>query len=948
MDLFRNRFMQKRALYIFAAYVLIALLYFSRAFIHGEIIAPGDGLSYFYPLKLFFANELTSGNFPLWNPYIFSGLPFYASHQSGVFYPFNFLFIIPSEAFVFNILLLFHYALAAFFTYCLIRSLDVDEFSAFIGGFVFTFSGFMQAHKGHTNMINAAVWLPLILFLFEKIRCEKKMIYSILSAAAIAMQILAGHFQMCINTYLVLILYLAYHITLIEKQYRARFIMQAIIALFAGFVFAAPQLYATYELSELSVRQKMSYASLTEYSFSLKMLPTLIFPYFFGTGYAKPYQYYWGDWSLGEIIGFVGIFPLLAAFIAGVTKRRNLHVRFFAGLLVISFLLSLGRNTPLYKLIHHIPLINQLRIPGRHWFQADLAISVLSAFTIQSIFCDNAKRRKIVIVMSCLITSIFAASIIWIKITQNILEQRLRASITDHTVYYIRKMQVSDVLHTITFTNPAIFIPIIFLSAYLIWSLSILFFHRNKFSQALLLIIIFAECFLFGIFQDPIYPKRNYVERFGNDLSKLKYKRSDDYRMLFIPNEIYKNTLTSVPLHISKINGYDPLIISDFHKLTGIFPGGYNDDWYGLLQNNLTLSMLAVRDIIIEKDVGFIAEHIENIGLLHNESQEQDSSTTSSILRGIWRGANSNYEKGEYVLQAKGGIKSVIYQNAALKSNTGYSLSFRLLPRAFQTGALIVGFYEGENFKKCGDEIRIIDEWLDGDYIRMERKLTTSKITKTPINLLFYTTSHDPYCLSEISLFQKDNFIPKMNPIKTNDAKDNYFNAYKKVSETDKWIYAQNQNSLKRAYFISEIKEAADINDLAEKLRTLKINPARECIVSHEDLRQIGRTSFSGGEVNIKEAGCDKITLSLKLDAGDGFLVLSDQYYPGWHAYIDGKETQIYKVNGIMRGALILKGSKEIVFKYEPCVFIITVFISIAAIMLAGLFFIDQLKRKIR
>ena len=49
------------------------------------------------------------------------------------------------------------------------------------------------------------------------------------------------------------------------------------------------------------------------------------------------------------------------------------------------------------------------------------------------------------------------------------------------------------------------------------------------------------------------------------------------------------------------------------------------------------------------------------------------------------------------------------------------------------------------------------------------------------------------------------------------------------------------------------------------------------------------------------------------------FLVLSEIYYPeGWSADINGKETEIYEVNSILRGILIPSGSNEISFVFNP------------------------------
>ena len=64
----------------------------------------------------------------------------------------------------------------------------------------------------------------------------------------------------------------------------------------------------------------------------------------------------------------------------------------------------------------------------------------------------------------------------------------------------------------------------------------------------------------------------------------------------------------------------------------------------------------------------------------------------------------------------------------------------------------------------------------------------------------------------------------------------------------------------------------------------------------------------------------NKITLSAELDQ-NGFLVLSDTYYPGWKAYVDGKETTIYKTDYIIRSIFLEKGFHNVEFIYDPISF---------------------------
>ena len=50
----------------------------------------------------------------------------------------------------------------------------------------------------------------------------------------------------------------------------------------------------------------------------------------------------------------------------------------------------------------------------------------------------------------------------------------------------------------------------------------------------------------------------------------------------------------------------------------------------------------------------------------------------------------------------------------------------------------------------------------------------------------------------------------------------------------------------------------------------------------------------------------------------NGMLFVSDAYYPGWRAYIDGSETEIFRANYAFRAVAIPKGIHEVIFDYHP------------------------------
>ncbi len=85
-------------------------------------------------------------------------------------------------------------------------------------------------------------------------------------------------------------------------------------------------------------------------------------------------------------------------------------------------------------------------------------------------------------------------------------------------------------------------------------------------------------------------------------------------------------------------------------------------------------------------------------------------------------------------------------------------------------------------------------------------------------------------------------------------------------------------------------------------------------------------------------------TIRLKADmADDGFLVLSEKYYPGWKAFVNGEHTDIYKANYTFQAIYAPKGSHEILFEFQPSQFQTGLWITVlTAIGLCGFFIYEK------
>jgi uncharacterized membrane protein YfhO len=70
--------------------------------------------------------------------------------------------------------------------------------------------------------------------------------------------------------------------------------------------------------------------------------------------------------------------------------------------------------------------------------------------------------------------------------------------------------------------------------------------------------------------------------------------------------------------------------------------------------------------------------------------------------------------------------------------------------------------------------------------------------------------------------------------------------------------------------------------------------------------------------VDLLEHQPDRLLIRANMSC-PGMVVLSDTYFPGWRARVDGKPVEIYPVNAAMRGVLVPGGGLHTVtMRYRP------------------------------
>ena len=177
----------------------------------------------YFPMKYYILNELKAGSLNLWNPYIFSGVPQNAFAYVGEFYPLNLLLIPFSKLdisfmyWLMEISAIFHLFLGGIFMYILTRYLKISHYSSLLAATFFSLSPFFIVHLKHINIIESAIWLPLIFLFFHRALHTDNLKDSIWSGLFMGISILAGHIQINYLMFLFLFAYFIYFL-IVEKN----------------------------------------------------------------------------------------------------------------------------------------------------------------------------------------------------------------------------------------------------------------------------------------------------------------------------------------------------------------------------------------------------------------------------------------------------------------------------------------------------------------------------------------------------------------------------------------------------------------------------------------------------------------------------------------------------------------------------------------------------------
>ena len=138
----------------------------------------------------------------------------------------------------------------------------------------------------------------------------------------------------------------------------------------------------------------------------------------------------------------------------------------------------------------------------------------------------------------------------------------------------------------------------------------------------------------------------------------------------------------------------------------------------------------------------------------------------------------------------------------------------------------------------------------------------------------------------------------------------------------EEYIVYENPRAQPRAWIAGEVVPLTR-PDALRAIRTSRLPDGRQfapsdtALVDPRSLPAITRFTSARAEARVERIEDGRVELVVETDAG-GYLVLSDTFYPGWRATVDGVEVPVHRTDVALRGIVVPAGRHAVIFDFAP------------------------------
>lgn len=445
-----------------AAILLSLIVFFNEIVFEGKVFVAADNIAS-KSFQTLVSDAEQQGIFPLWNPYIFCGMPGYASLTvHGERYFDISAFVINRASKLFGALInspdvgwgLFYYWILGAGVYFFVHDKLQNKIAALVSGLAVMHSTYViiLVIVGHMTKVPVIAFFPWIFMIIERLREKFDLRLSLLLVLLVHFMLLPGHIQMIFYCYFAFGIYYVFYLirALLKREQWLGIVRSGVVFAFAtalAFAMTGDQYLSTLEYSNYSMRGSdpivpstqaqakgatnggLDYEYATNWSFSPGEAMTFFVPSWYGFGSAVPYQgpetnnteqrlpLYFGPMPFTDAPQYMGVVIVILAGIGFWKNRKDSFVQYSAVVVFISLLISFGKEMSLlYDLMfNYFPMFNKFRIPSMILILVQIFVPVLAGYGVaammnQASAKDNAflkyLKYSLIVLAALLILSV--------------------------------------------------------------------------------------------------------------------------------------------------------------------------------------------------------------------------------------------------------------------------------------------------------------------------------------------------------------------------------------------------------------------------------------------------------------------------------------------------------------------------------------------------------------
>jgi len=426
------------------------LLFFNEIIFSGKVFVSGDSIAS-HSFETLVNDAKAEGVFPLWNPYIFCGMPGYAALSLAPERLWDIsakALLLASNLFA-DILMnqeqegwsLFYYFVLGVGVYVFAYDKLKNKIAALVAALGVMHSTFIVIliMVGHLTKVPVIAFFPFIFLILERLREKFRIMDLLVLVLLIHFIFLPVHIQMIFYVYFAIgIYYLFFLIRSLVKKENWKGVIRSgaifIVATGLAFAMTGDKYLSILDYSKYSMRgsnpivpsqlaqQKgggapknggLDYDYATNGSFSPGEMLTFFVPSWYGFSSSVPYRgpetnneearlpLYFGSLGLTDAPQYMGVVILLLSVIGFWKNRKDPFVQYMGIIVVVALLISFGKEFPLLydPMFFYFPMFNKFRIPSMILILVQIMVPLLAGYGVVSLMNEtgktNSKNQKI-------------------------------------------------------------------------------------------------------------------------------------------------------------------------------------------------------------------------------------------------------------------------------------------------------------------------------------------------------------------------------------------------------------------------------------------------------------------------------------------------------------------------------------------------------------------------